>query len=132
MRAIRSAEEPNIFDFRPRQAPRVRRAWERAPASPRAPGRKGRKVWKRAPVRAATDEGADAGDEEDTETHGHGVKRQRTRHLPAVPARATRKKQQFVSTLQDQALGTPKRTPSILSSPGAVAEILSFAREAYI
>ena len=114
----RSAAEPNIFDFRPRQAPRVRRAWERAPASPRAPGRKGKKVWKRAGPRAAADEASNADDGGDAAFHGHGVKRQRTKHMPAVPARATRKNQQFVSTLQDQAPGTPKSTQSVAGPLG--------------
>ena len=101
----------NPFDFHPQQAPRVRRAWERIPISPRAPERKGRKVWKRAVSAKGTTSGKESDAHDDAgETNSHGVKRLRVKHMPAMPARIARRNQPFVATLQDQAPGTPKRT----------------------
>ena len=98
-----------MFDFQPRQA-RVRRAWERLPTSPLAPGRKGRKVWKRPqPTSAIESSEVTSLRNEAAGNRGHSIKRLRTTRVSTVPARgAGRRNQQFVAMLQDQAPGTPK------------------------
>ena len=97
------------FDFEP-NATRVPRGWERVPKAPFNSRRKGRKVWKRhdSQQRQASDSKLDTEDEGAEAVSEQAVKRQCLKNMPAIPNNFL-KQRQYMSTLFEQALGTPKR-----------------------
>ncbi|KAI4144598.1 MAG: hypothetical protein LQ340_006592, partial [Diploschistes diacapsis] len=98
-----SRDEDDSFHFEPQEAPHVPRAWERVPRTPVAPGRKGRKIYKR-----QTDIGGNGVGVGSQEEPDRGAKRQCLNNLPAVPAQLS-KRPQYALTLREQRPGTPRR-----------------------
>ena len=98
------------MDFELNAATRAPRRWDRVPKSPFRSRRKGQVVWKRygSNHRQASDSKVDALDDGDETTIGQVVKRQCLGNMPAVPVKFS-KQRQYMSTLRDQAPGTPKR-----------------------
>ncbi|KAL8765172.1 MAG: hypothetical protein Q9209_007671 [Squamulea sp. 1 TL-2023] len=104
---------PNVPSQRPR-------AWERIPKSPFTRGRKGKKVWKRygAPSKApVTDMGNSSSQNQDNKVQRteaqdttHNAKRLRSIEVSIGGDDGVKQKpSKYVTTLRDQAVGTPRR-----------------------
>ena len=108
LRPYRASEPPNPFAFQSRQAPKILHAWDRVPASSRAPGKKGHKVWKRATAPIGQ-EVATARDGGIGSSSPRVIKRQRTkRTIPTGRNAVARRNLAFVAMRQEAAPGTPK------------------------
>lgn len=100
----RKNEDAN-FDFEQHELPKVPRAWERVQKPAFNQNRKGRTVWKRPEIRGT---GSYLETSHDSDTISRSVKRQK--HMPQRSLRASARNQhQYISTMEDQAPGTPRR-----------------------
>ncbi|KAL9100346.1 MAG: hypothetical protein Q9163_004268 [Psora crenata] len=107
------------FNFNPDLPKRIQRGWERAPKSPRAARRRGRKVWKRPDFRITIEHEETADPNPNGGRHplsglptniSRPVKKLRVKDALESPAdAASNTSVPYVTTLRDGNLGTPRR-----------------------